>query len=268
MELQTAGLALEHSRIGALPIVNHFIERIHLAEMLERAVAQAGISQLTHAGVILILVRSILLERHPFYGLHEWVADYSPTWMGLKEARPKILNDDRVGRAMDALFESDRASLMTEIVLTAIRRFEIDLSQLHNDSTSITFSGRYEGSRDFQGKAAVNITEGHNKDHRPDLKQLVFCLSVSRDGAVPIHFKTYDDNKTDDNTHIETWETLRRISGRNDFIYVADCKLCTRKQMEHIAGQGGKFITVLPKTRAEDQWFRQWIGTCPSRKNA
>jgi hypothetical protein len=31
------------------------------------------------------------------------------------------------------------------------------------------------------------ITWGHNKDHRPDLKQLLFTLTVSSDGAVPVY---------------------------------------------------------------------------------
>ena len=46
------------------------------------------------------------------------------------------------------------------------------------------------------------IAFGHNKDHRPDLKQLVYSLAVTADGAVPVHYKTYDGNTSDDKTHI------------------------------------------------------------------
>jgi transposase len=147
---------------------------------------------------------------------------------------------------------------MTEIVLNMISEFNIDMTQFHNDSTSVTVHGNYNGESHYKGKKSINLTYGHNKDHRPDLKQLVFCLTVSQDGAVPIHYKAYDGNVTDDKTHIRTWETLRRLTGKSDFIYVADCKLCTREQMEHITGEGGKFISVLPKTRAEQKWFREW----------
>jgi len=38
--------------------------------------------------------------------------------------------------------------------------------------------------------------------------------------------------------------------------YVADCKLCTRENMSHIADRQGRFLTVLPRTRAESDWFR------------
>ncbi len=104
---------------------------------------------------------------------------------------------------------------------------------------------------------------GHNKDHRPDLKQLLFSLTVSRDGAVPIHYKAFDGNITDDKTHIQIWENLRRIAGRSDFIYVADSKLCTREQMNYITKEGGRFITVLPETRKECGWFKNWLRKHP-----
>lgn len=46
---------------------------------------------------------------------------------------------------------------------------------------------------------------------------------------------------------------------RDDFVYVADSKLCTEKNLSYIQGYGGKFVTVLPRTRAEDIAFRQQL---------
>jgi len=134
------------------------------------------------------------------------------------------------------LFDADRATLLTKVVMKVIDEFGIDLSQLHNDSTTLTVYGEYKQKRSKRnGKTSLALLQGHNKDFRPDLKQLLFTLTVSRDGAVPIHYKSYDGNTTDDKTHIQTWESLRRIAGRSDFIYVADAKLCTREQMGYIA---------------------------------
>lgn len=31
--------------------------------------------------------------------------------------------------------------------------------------------------------------------------------------------------------------------------------------MRHIDGEGGRFVTVLPRTRSEDKWFRDWLQT-------
>ena len=165
-----------------------------------------------------------------------------------------------MGRSLDVLFDADRASLLTNLVLKVIDEFSIELSQLHNDSTTVTVYGKYKQNRSMRnGKTSLALLRGHNKDFRPDLKQLLFTLTVSRDGAVPIHYKGYDGNTTDDKTHIQTWEALRRITGRSDFIYVADAKLCTREQMAYIAKEGGRFISVLPETWKEYDWFKTWF---------
>jgi len=72
-------------------------------------------------------------------------------------------------------------------VVRAIRVFDVDLDQFHNDSTSITFSGDYRKAtgRRIRGMDALKITHGYNTDHRPDLKQLLWILTVSADGGVP-----------------------------------------------------------------------------------
>src|SRR5215831_13756182 len=49
------------------------------------------------------------------------------------------------------------------------------------------------------------LKRGHSKERRPDLKQLVYSLCVTNDGAAPVHFKAYDGNQTDDAIHLETW---------------------------------------------------------------
>ncbi|MBM3789087.1 MAG: hypothetical protein FJW35_01920 [Acidobacteria bacterium] len=38
---------------------------------------------------------------------------------------------------------------------------------------------------------------------------------------------------------------------------MADCKLATRDNLQHIDRYGGKVVSVLPRTRAEDQLFRR-----------
>ena len=83
-------------------------------------------------------------------------------------------------RSLDALFDADRASLLTKTVLKTVEEFSIDLSQLHNDSTTVTVYGEYKD--DFSkhnGKTSISLLQGHNKDFRPDLKQLLFTLTVS-----------------------------------------------------------------------------------------
>jgi transposase len=61
----------------------------------------------------------------------------------------------------------------------------------------------------------------------------------------------YDGNQADDCLHLETWNRLRPLLQHPRFIYVADCKLCTEKNLRTIDAERGFFVTVVPKTRAE-----------------
>jgi transposase len=192
---------------GALPLVDHFLRAIGLRPLLSQQIDPPH-----YVDALELLVKSVLLQPNALYRIEEWARPYDPS---LRPAQH--LGDDALGRALDRLFQSDRASLMTALVVQAVKAFDIRTSQIHNDSTSIKFCGAYAR----QNPKAVLLTRGFSKDHRPDLKQLVYSLSVSDDGAVPVHYKAYAGNQTDDGTHWETWQCLRRLLERCDFPYVA-----------------------------------------------
>jgi transposase len=48
-----------------------------------------------------------------------------------------------------------------------------------------------------------------------------------------MHFRVADGNTSDSRTHIETWEALRTVAGRADFLYVADSKLCSHDNQNY-----------------------------------
>jgi len=70
--------------------------------------------------------------------------------------------DDRLGRALDHLFDADRAALLTEVVLAVGQRFGVSFGELHNDSTSISFCGSYRAAsgRTIRGRSAPAIVYG------------------------------------------------------------------------------------------------------------
>jgi len=158
-----------------LPLVDHFLRALHLRPLLRQQIDPPH-----YVAALELLIKSVLLQPNALYRIEEWAQPYDPA---LRPAQH--LGDDALGRALDRLFQSDRASLMTALVVQAVKAFDIQTSQIHNDSTSIKFCGAYA----HQDPKAVKLTRGFSKDHRPDLKQLIYSLSVSDDGAVPVHSK-------------------------------------------------------------------------------
>ncbi len=114
-----------------------------------------------------------------------------------------------------------------------------------------------------QSSQSADRQIGQPRWFREDLKQLVWILTVSADGAVPLAYRLADGNTSDDPTHVPTWDGLVGLLGRTDFLYVADSKLCSRTAMSHIDSRGGRFVTVLPRTRTEDGAFRKHLQTHP-----
>jgi transposase len=255
--------ALTTERLGPLPLVNHFIDRLGLIELLDRYVPTTDRRcALPHALALGVLLRSIVVEREPIYREVETVHGFAPAMYGLSGGDLEHLGDDRLGRALDRLFDADRGSLLTAVALAVAERFAVQFEELHNDSTSIRFCGQYRAQPErVRGRPPPRVTFGYSKDRRPDLRQLLFILTTTADGGVPVQFRAADGNTNDSITHIETWNALKGLAGRADFLYVADSKLCSHGNLDYIHRAGGRFVTVLPRSRQEDRHFRKWIQT-------
>lgn len=264
----TEDLQLRSYQVGAVPLINRLMERMRLREILsEHLPADDPRSELSTVLALLVLVRNVLLSRQPLYGVAEWAAEFAPDLFDLWPGEVAMLHDDRLGRALDRLFDSVGPELILAIVRHVVQEFGVSLDELHNDSTSVSFYGAYDEAQKEgrqRGRTTPAITWGHSKDHRPDLKQLLFILTISEDGGVPVYFTTASGNQVDDRTHCETWDLLHQLVGRPEFLYVADCKLASSENLSHIATRGGRFVTVLPRTHKEDEVFRARLRQSPA----
>ena len=249
--------SLEELRIGALPVINRFISRLRLEELFKEYVPGDPRAALPYSAPLLVLLKSLVVERAPVYKISEWVSGREARLLGLTNEELATLNDDRLGRSLDALFRADRASMLTKLMCEAISTFQISLDELHNDAATLSMQGAYS-SCVGDSPIAPRVRFGHAKE-RPDLAQLIWLLTVSSDGNVPITYRLADGNTSEDPTHIETWKSCCVLAGRTTFLYVSDAKLCNREAMGHIDSNGGRFLTVMPNSRAEVGEFRRFI---------
>jgi transposase len=252
---------LRSYQIGALPLLNVFLERMQLEQLLVKHLPPDDPrTELPTAKALLVLVRNVLLSREPIYGVGDWALRCAADLFDLWDQDVALICDDRVGRALHKLFVGTQPEMLLEFVRHVTATFQIGLDELHNDSTTISFYGAYSTATDEQrhaGRIWPAITYGHSKARRADLKQLLYTLTISSDGGVPVYFTTSSGNTVDDKTHIATWDMLRQIVGRADFLYVADCKLASLENLTHILARGGRFITLLPRGRDGNTQFRE-----------
>jgi len=100
----------------------------------------------------------------------------------------------------------------------------------------------------------LKITQGHSKDHRPDLKQfLISMLCVDRN--VPVFGKTEDGNGSDKTINNEILTSISKRMALHGlepgaFIYIADSAMVTGKNLQAIGGST-LFISRLPANYKE-----------------
>ncbi len=228
--------------VKVLPLVKYYMEELGLPRLFNKYVPNTNGAEIPPSQVLCTMIMNIMVASKPLYRVEDWLHDYMDG-VTEKHVDSAKYNDDRLGRSLNYLFDADRSSFMAELSANATLVHQLETKEIHNDSTSITFIGAYEG----EDPKAAKITYGHNKDHRPDCKQLVFGLNITADGHVPLSFQLYDGNQADVSTHTINWGQLRELLGKEDFIYIADSKLCSIENLRTIADNGGLFITIIPR---------------------
>ena len=246
----------QYKQVDVLPMVKHYMNSLDLYNLFKKYVPAANNCLAEHAQSLCIITANIICDNKPLYKVQEWLAKYADGLTNEPVNADKF-NDDRLGRSLSALFNADRHSLMTEVSCNAIKLHKLLTDEIHNDSTTVTFIGQYANP----DADAVQLRHGHNKDFRPDCKQIVFGLNITADGHVPLSYKAYNGNRDDDSTHIPNWNELRSLLQKEDFIYIADCKLCSSKNLAYIDENKGYFITIIPKFHKESKSFMEYIKT-------
>lgn len=242
--------------IDTLPLTKYYLAELGIYELFKEFVPQ-GNALVEPAEGLCIIINNLVNSRKPLYKIADWVADYADG-RGEAQINASIFNHHRLSRDLDGLYAAERNSLMTRISANAIRLHRLETQRIHNDTTSLTLFGSYDNPG--EGEVAQPAC-GYNKDGHPDCKQMVFGLNITEDGHVPLSYETYNGNTTDSDTHRPNWDALRQQLETEDFIYIADSKLCSIENMAYIAENDGKFITLMPKNRKEVKKFHARLKT-------
>jgi len=245
------GSVLRKFVLGAHPIIEHFVSRLKIRETISDYLGFDQRFKIEDDKILSLLIHNILTTPYPLYEIGDWSQTLDIERLDITLEQMEFIQDDRVGRALSRFYHCRHQDVFFRLALRAIKIYELNCSQIHQDTTTVTFAGKYSG-----WSAQELLTHGHNKDHRPDLKQLVLGLSVTADCAIPLLPQVYDGNQTDDQLHLANHKRFQKLLQRIDFIYVADCKLATVKNLGKIAEWHGFFVSIMPRTWKEDEDFR------------
>ncbi|MFE7330618.1 IS1634 family transposase [Streptomyces sp. NPDC057565] len=237
-------------RLGALPVAAKFLRRLDVAGTIDRLCPGRDIAHLTHGQVIEALVANRLTAPAPLWRVDRWAGEWAVEEVfGIE---PELLNDDRLGRALDAI-----APQLTEITdsigARAIGEFGIDVSTFHWDMTSMSLYGAYPA--EDQDEEHPRIKHGHPKDRRYDLKQIQTGLAVTDDGAVPLLSRVIDGGAAEISQITSTMNSLRAMAGPKEFLLIADSKLISYANVSALIKAGTVFIAPAPASKVDREVY-------------
>src|SRR5487761_1277036 len=227
--------------LGALPVIAEFCRRLDIAGIVDRAAPVRDIAYATHGQVIEALVANRLTSPTPLVHVEDWARAWAVE--EVFDLTPEVLNDDRIGRALDA-GAPELAGIGGSIGARAITEFGIDVARIHWDMTSISLYGAYRSlDHDY-----IEPRFGHPKDRRPDLLQIQAGLAVAADGGIPIWHRAYDGGAGEVAQVVPAMEALSKLADERRFLMVGDSKLVSYANLAAIIDAQVSFIAPASKT--------------------
>ena len=201
---------IEIKNINHLGIVAGIIDELQIVEIINQ---ELGIDEqeIVNSGEIVkaIILNGLGFISQPLYLFPKFFEDKATEHLLGKGILPEHLNDYKIGRVMDKLWEYGLSKIFMLIALSAAKKYKVNLEFSHLDSSSFSVQGQYNqglsSQSEFQGQESelelepipISITYGYSRDNRPDLKQFILDLIVTGDGNIPLFIEAASGNQSD-----------------------------------------------------------------------
>lgn len=242
--------AVVKKRLGGLLAVAQILRRLELAEIVDELCPIRSDADLTHGQVVELLIANRLTSPTPLQRVGDWAAAWAVE--EVFGADPVLLNDDRLGRSLDAIAPHLEA-IVGSVGASAISGFGIDVARCHWDMTSMSVFGAHP--LDEQDPEYPLVKHGHPKDRRFDLKQVQAGLAVTGDGGIPVFSRVYSGGAAEVSQVVDSMRALRAVAGERKTLLVADSKLVSWGNVTALVAAGADFIAPLPAARVPDGFY-------------
>ena len=244
----TASLNIRVQDIDHCGIVAGICDEMNLVEQINRLLGTHS-QEIISAGQVVkaMILNGLGFVSAPLYLFEKFFVGKATEHLLGEGIRPEHLNDDRLGRVLDKLYEAGLTEVFVTVALCAARKFGVKMDSLHLDSSSFHVDGDYINNATAEDAEAggIEITYGYSRNHRPDLKQFILDLMCSGDGDIPLYLRVADGNESDSAIFATIIADFKR-QWQIDALFVADAALYTEdnlQQMKHL-----RWVSRVPAT--------------------
>ena len=186
---------------GPLALIAPLLQRLDIADIIDAHLPPDPQLAFSHGRVLSLLLAARLCQPTALINIPAWAERTGADL--LWDIPAESLNDDRLGRALDAFF-TQRHSILTAVAAQAIHLADLPLDCLHFDPTHLVFYGAYESSGPRPPTTPwpptpgdtippAHITHGYGDDAK--LIQVGVTSVVDELGAVPLLSQCLDGNQ-------------------------------------------------------------------------
>jgi hypothetical protein len=232
--------------VGPLLLVEHFLRELNVKDTVDGVLPRCARSVLSVGEVVSALIASRLCSPSPLYDVAGWASGAAVhELLGIP---PALLNDDRLGRALETVAVYAE-SLRSQLAARAIERFGVSAGRLHVDLTTVRVAGAYEDS--------ALIAKGWGSDRR--VARQVRTLQASTPDGTVLYSRPDPGNASELSLVGASLERLLELSGPG-LLIVCDSAMGHPKTLGEIDAARVRFVVPLRSTTGFRERFTAEVG--------
>ena len=252
--------------VAHLPLILGLLRKLEVAAVIDALLPPHPDTILSCGRGVEALVLAILDGYHALYKVGQRLEERGMLPLLQEGLQRESLNDYRFGQILEAMFAANLNQVFSALAIKALQVYAIPTPWLHQDTTTITLYGAYEGtpepSEEQAGESKLPVAprpaHGHSKDGHPELKQVLLSLSVSGDGGLPLRLGVRDGNTSDSTENPIAIEECLALGLEGVIGIVADSKAYSQRTLGLCIEKQIGLVTLVPRTCAVRQDLEAW----------
>lgn len=252
--------------VAHLPLILGVLRKLEVATIVDALLPPHPDNVLSCGRGVEALLLAILDGHHALYKVGTRLEERGMIPLLQAGLTSLSLNDYRLGQILDALFATNLNQVFGALALNALKVYAIPTPWLHQDTTTITLYGAYEGGKQTRRPTSPPPEQpvpprpayGYNKDGHPDLKQVLLSLGVSSDGGLPIRCGVRDGNTSDSTETPVAFAECLALGLEGVIGIVADSKGYSKRTLGLCLEQHVGLVTLVPRTCVVRREVEAW----------
>jgi transposase len=249
-------LSIETERMDDLPLLLTHMQRMRLAELLDKHIPTHGHRKGLSVGELSVVWLAHILSQadHRMNHVQEWGSRRLETLRGcgMERLNPPDLTDDRLADVLRLLsHDLHWHACEQELMGQLLRVYDLSATCVRIDTT--TASSYAEVNE--QGLLQL----GHSKDHRPDLPQLKLVLASLDPLGMPLASEVLSGEHADDPVYLPIIARVRSGLQQQGLLYVGDCKMAALQTRATLQAQRDFYLCPLSALQASPEQVSQEV---------